>query len=320
METGSSGAAVAQLCAKCGTAFQLRFAYQRFVHNGSTYSVCSTACRTRVLQESEGPVRRRYGLAVLNQKGGTGKTTTSVSLAAGLARAGKKVLLIDCDSQGHVGVSLGVSSARSVYHLLVENAPVKDCAVSVEPNLDVIVSNETLASAEVFLARQEGSRDRLLRQRLQNAVGYDYILVDCAPSLSLMTMNALTLAEGILVPVSCDYLSLVGVKQILKTVRQVNEILAHPVKITGVLPTLYDPRNRISDESIATLRTHFGDRVLPPIRVNTRLKEAPSHGQSIFEYAPDSRGAEDYGRLVQWLIESVEGAQDKTDGTQTVTP
>jgi chromosome partitioning protein len=264
-----------------------------------------------------GESRRHYGLAVLNQKGGTGKTTTAVSLASGLARAGKRVLLIDCDAQGHVGVSLGVESRRSLYHVLVEGQPLSECVAEAMPGLDVLTANETLASAEVYLARLDGARDRLLRQRLGHVGAYDYVLLDCAPSLSLLTMNALTVAEGILVPVSCDYLSLVGVKQILKTVRHVNELLSHPVQILGVLPTLYDPRNRISDESIASLRAHFGDRVLPPIRVNTRLKEAPSHGRPIFDYAPDSRGAEDYARLVDWLVSAVEPAGRRKDGETT---
>jgi chromosome partitioning protein len=300
MSANGAAGGTGTTCDACGASFALRFAYQRFPQGGRTLHACSTGCRQRLSAGGTGGAPR-YGLAVLNQKGGTGKTTTSVNLAAGLARDGHRVLLVDCDSQGHVGVSLGVRGERSLYHVLVEGRPLEECVVNVAPGLDVLPSNETLAGAEVFLARQEGARDRLLRKRLAGATSYRFVLLDCAPSLSLLTMNALTVADGLLVPVSCDFLSLVGVRQIVKTVRQVNELLAHPLEIVGVLPTLYDQRNRISDESIAQLRAHFGDRVLEPIRINTRLREAPSHGLSIFDYAPESRGAEDYARLVGWL-------------------
>jgi chromosome partitioning protein len=239
----------------------------------------------------------------LNQKGGTGKTTTAVNLAAGLADQGHRVLLIDVDAQGHVGVSLGVRGERSLYHIVVEGADPADCIVPINEHLHVITSNETLASAEIFLARMDEGRDRILRGRMASITNYDYVLLDCGPSLSLLNMNALTFADELLVPVSCDFLSLVGVRQILKTVRHVNELLLHPIRILGVLPTFYDQRNRISDESVKSMQSHFRDRVLPPIRVNTRLKEAPSHRQTIFEYAPYSRGAADYRRLVRWVAE-----------------
>ncbi len=298
------------VCSACGTAFELKYAYQQAHTDGETVYFCSMECRNpvvtdyrrRAVHEDRGPMR----IAVLNQKGGTGKTTTTVSIGAGLAEAGHKVLIIDVDAQGHVGVSLGVEGTRSIYHLIVEKVPLEQAVVHARPNLDIVVGNETLASAEIVLARMNEGRDKVLREQLVDQSEYDFVLLDCGPSLSLLNMNALTFADHLIIPVSCDFLSLVGVKQVLKTLKNVNQVLMHPISILGILPTFYDMRNNISDEAVRTLRGHFGDKVLPPVRVNTRLKEAPSHRKSIFEYAPESRGAKDYKRLVDWLVKQQE--------------
>ena len=167
-------------------------------------------------------------LAVFNHKGGTGKTTTSVSVAAGLASRGLRVLLVDTDSQGNVAVSLDVKPQTTLYHVVVMGMKAKDAAVNVRPNLDVLASNETLAAAELYLAGRQ-NRDRILRDRLASATDdYDVVVLDCSPSLSLMNQNALVFADGILVPVACDFLSLVGVRQVIKTVKNVNSLLHHP--------------------------------------------------------------------------------------------
>lgn len=249
------------------------------------------------------PMHGPRRLAIFNHKGGTGKTTTSVSIAAGLAARGLRVLLVDTDSQGNVGVSLDTKAERSLYHVLVMGLKAKDAAVNVRPNLDLIVSNETLAAAELYLAGRQ-NRDRILRDRLAT-VGddYDVIVLDCSPSLSLMNQNALVFAEGILVPVACDFLSLVGVRQVIKTVKNVNSLLHHPVQIYGVLPTFYDNRARICRDAVETLKEHFGDRCLPPIRAAMNVKEAPAQGKTIFEYAPKSNAAEDYKRVVDLLVD-----------------
>lgn len=247
-------------------------------------------------------------LAIFNHKGGTGKTTTSVSVAAGLAKRGLKVLLVDTDSQGNVGVSLDVKSDKSLYHVLVMGLSAKDAAVNVRPNLDVLPSNETLAAAELYLAGRQ-NRDRILEQRLASATkDYDVVILDCSPSLSLLNQNALVFAEGILVPVACDFLSLVGVRQVIKTVKNVNALLHHPVQIYGVLPTFYDARARICRDAVDTLKQHFGDRCFSPIRAVTKLKEAPSQGKTIYEYAPDSLASVDYLRVVDRLIDGAAAA------------
>jgi chromosome partitioning protein len=238
-------------------------------------------------------------IAVFNHKGGTGKTTTAINLAAGLAESGRRVLLIDADGQGNVGASLGIRGQRSLYHVLVNGAKASDVAVPVREGLDVLTSNETLAAAELFLAERP-NRDRIMRERLGDACReYDTVVLDCAPALSLMNQNAMVYADSVVVPVACDYLSLVGVKQVLRTIRNVRELLQHEVELLGVLPTFFDVRNRISREAILTLRQHFESRCYDPIRINTKLREAPSAKQTIFEYAPKSHGAEDYMRLVQ---------------------
>ena len=246
----------------------------------------------------DGPKR----LAIFNHKGGTGKTTTSVSIAAGLAARGARVLLVDTDSQGNVAVSLGVKAERSLYHVLVMGLKAEAAVVPVRPNLDLLVSNETLAAAELYLAGRQ-NRDRVLRDRLSPLFdSYDVIVLDCSPSLSLMNQNALVTCDGVLVPVACDFLSLVGVRQVIKTVKNVNTLLHHPVQIYGVLPTFYDARARICRDAVETMTEHFGDRCLAPIRSTIKIKEAPAQGKTIFEYAADSNAAQDYLRVVDRLV------------------
>lgn len=280
----------------------------------------SDACPTAQPVETiaRGTKRRIHApsrLAVFNHKGGTGKTTTSVSLAAGLAARGLRVLLVDTDSQGNVSVSLGAKTEKTLYHVLVMGVRPADAAVRVRPNLDLIAANETLAAAELYLAGRQ-NRDRILRDRLSSAFdGYDVVLLDCSPSLSLMNQNALTTSDGILVPVACDFLSLVGVRQVVKTVKNVNALLHHPVQIYGVLPTFYDARARICRDSIDALRAHFGDRVLPPIRQAIRIKEAPAQGKTIFEFAPDSNASEDYERIVDLLVRGPGGELKQAVGS-----
>jgi chromosome partitioning protein len=318
-------------CSACQKRFYVELVSQVVRVRGELRHACSDECRQQVLAEADGArlgavaqatpapaaatptaaasvraARRIHApprLAIFNHKGGTGKTTTSVSIAAGLAARGVRVLLVDTDSQGNVGVSLGVKAEKTLYHVLVMGVRPADAAVRVRPNLDLVVANETLAAAELYLAGRQ-NRDRILRERLASAFDdYDILLLDCSPSLSLMNQNALVVADGIIVPVACDFLSLVGVRQVIRTVKNVNSLLHHPVQIYGVLPTFYDARARICRDAIDALKEHFGDRVMPPIRQATRIKEAPAQGKTIFELAPESNSAEDYARIVDLLID-----------------
>lgn len=241
-------------------------------------------------------------IAVFNHKGGTGKTTTAVTLAAGLAARGKRTLLVDTDGQGNVAVSLALTVERSLYHVLVMGLPVSDAVVHAGGNLHVLPANETLAAAELYLAGRR-QRDRVLATRLAQArADYDYVVVDCSPSLSLMNQNALVMSDAVLCPVACDYLSLVGVRQVLRTIKSVNKHLNHPVRLWGVLPTLFDARARICHEALDTLRDHFKERCFEPVRLAIKVKEAPAQGKTLLDYAPGASATTDYLRVVDRLL------------------
>ncbi len=247
------------------------------------------------------------GIAVLNHKGGTGKTTTAVNLAAGLAEAGHRVLLIDADPQGAVGTSLGIQGEYGTHHLLAAQAAVADCAVPIRDNLDIVTTDHRLATLEARLAMNPEER-MILRRALERTPEYAFVVVDCPPAISPL-VDAVLLATGeIVVPVSCDYLSMVTVKQIFATVERMSRTVTQAghaprvIEVTGVLPTFYDVRNRISHDVLTTLESYFPQKVLPPVRVNTKLREAPSWRKTIFEYAPTSHGAEDYRVVVEHVL------------------
>lgn len=319
-------------CDACHKTFRVELAMQVLATKNGRRHACSEACRAQLLAEASGatlgspedelppvlqpsrassvvqlkPVAQKptnaRRLAVFNHKGGTGKTTTSVSLAAAFAQKGQRVLLVDTDSQGNVAASLGIKAEKSLYHVLVMGLRIDDAVVNVRPNLDLLPSNETLAAAELYLAGRQ-NRDRILRDRLTPAVSkYDVIVLDCSPSLSLLNQNALVFAEGIVVPVACDYLSLVGVRQVVKTVKSVNQHLHHPVEIEAVLPTFFDGRARICRDALDTLRQHFGTRCFEPVRSAIKVKEAPAQGKTIFEHAPESSASEDYLKAAERLL------------------
>ena len=291
-------------CSVCGSRFEARFAFQvATLGSGERRFFCKVECRKSGLGAHGFKARRARRIAILNQKGGTGKTTTAINLAAGLAEKGGNVLLIDTDSHGNVGASLGVRGEKTLYHVIVEGLSPDLAIVPVRGNLDVLCSDATLAAADVWLARLDEGRDRVLCTRLEGAVRrWDYVILDCGPSLSLLNQNALRFVDEVLIPVSCDYLALVGVKQVLRTLRDVDRHLHHGVRITGVIPTFYDGRVKLAKEAVDTLKGHFKDQLFPPIRRSTKLAEAPSHRQTIFEYASDSHGAEDYRVLVDRFI------------------
>lgn len=286
-------------CSACGKNFGLEFTWQVAVSDAGTRYACSEGCRARVEKAPAARAPRR--IAVFNHKGGTGKTTTSINVAAGLAEAGMRVLLIDVDPQGNVGVSLGVRGDTTLYHVLVLGHDPGKVAVPVRSNLDVITSNESLAAAELYLAARP-NRDRVLRERMAGCDAYDAVVLDCSPSLSLLNQNALCYADSVLIPVSCDYLALVGVKQCVRTLKNVHEHLKHPVHILGVVPTFYDARQKLAKEVTDTLKAKFGDLCMAPVRANMKLREAPAAKQTIFEYAPDSNGAEDYRAVVKTVV------------------
>jgi chromosome partitioning protein len=301
-------------CSACGQSFRPAFVFQIAVNPaGERNHFCSLDCRKAYLGAEAFRAKRARRVAILNQKGGTGKTTTAVNLAAGLAERENDCLLIDTDAQGNVGVSLGVAGEQSLYHVLVDGADPDDASVPVRQHLDVITSDSTLAAAEIWLARQNpDQRSKVLTKRLnlmQVSRRYDYVIIDCGPSLNLLNQNALSYADEVIIPVTCDYLALVGVKQVLRTIKDVERHLNHAVRVSAVLPTFYDGRTRLAREVLETLQGHFKHKCLEPIRHNTRLAEAPSHKKTIFEYAPTSHGAADYNRVCDWVIATTTGAE-----------
>lgn len=294
-------------CTTCNTAFEPKFAYQMASIDGEQRYFCSMECRQAPVQNAIRKTRGAKRIAVMNQKGGTGKTTTTVSLAHGLAERGYKTLVVDMDSQGNVGVCLGETGSKTLYDVMINNVAPSSAAKQVRDNLDLLASNDLLAKVEVHLAHVEDPA-HVLKNRFRDVTDYDYIILDCGPSLSLLNQNALYFSDEVLIPVACDYLSLVGVKQIIKTLKNVQQQLRHPITIFGVLPTFYDVRNNISHEVVKTLERYFKDKVLEPIRINTKLKEAPSKQMSVFEYAPKSGAADDYRALVDRVIRSEHAA------------
>ncbi len=237
-------------------------------------------------------------IAVVNHKGGTGKTTTAVHLAAGLADEGRRVLLIDLDPQGNIGQWFGIDGKRvRVVDLLESRAGPAECAVEVREGLDVIASDWRLAEAEEDLIRGR-EREKWLGRRLSKLRGYDFVIVDCAPSMSLLTSSALHYADEVVIPISMEYLALFGVKQIIENILRMNSSNGSKLRITAVVPTFYQRNLRKSGQILRALEKHFRGAVAEPIRINVRLSEAPSHRQTIYEYSPRSHGAEDYRRLV----------------------
>ncbi len=245
-------------------------------------------------------------IACANQKGGVGKTTTVVNIGSYLALAGERVLVVDLDPQGNATSGLGLDRnviERSVYDAVIDGARIGDLTLRGPiDGLDVVPSAIALAGAEVELAPIEGRERRLARLLSEITDAYDYILVDCPPSLGLLTVNALTAAESVLVPLQCEYYALEGLTQLLATLDLVRDHLNPVLTIKGIVLTMYDGRTNLSADVAAEVRRHLGDRVFQTvIPRNVRLSEAPSHGLPISRYAPDSTGAVAYAALANEL-------------------
>jgi len=246
-------------------------------------------------------------IAIANQKGGVGKTTTSVNLGAGLAQVGKKVLLIDIDAQGNATTGVGIEKSeldQCIYNVLVEDADVQGVIQkTATENLDVLPATIQLAGAEIELVPTISREVRLQRalQPIRNE--YDYIIIDCPPSLGLLTINALTAADSVIIPVQCEYYALEGLSQLLNTVRLVQKHLNKNLAIQGVLLTMLDARTNLGIQVIDEVKKYFRDKVYRSIIPrNVRLSEAPSHGKPIMQYDAKSRGAEVYIDLAEEVI------------------
>jgi chromosome partitioning protein len=249
---------------------------------------------------------RIYALA--NQKGGVGKTTTAVNLGAYLAAQGRRVLLVDVDPQANATSSLGLDKtalARSVYDLLVGAEPPSHLInLTSCPGLDVMPSSPALAGAEVELVDLVGRETRLRRALEQIRSRYDYILVDTPPSLGMLTLNALVAADGVLIPVQCEYLPLEGLTQLLQTIELVRQSLNPHLSIRGLIMTMYDSRINLARQVVDDIQQHFHSSVFASIIPRSvKLSEAPSYGESILTYAPESTGGRAYAALCQELLQ-----------------
>lgn len=261
-------------------------------------------------------------ITVANQKGGVGKTTTAVNLAAVIAKWGHKVLLVDADPQGNATSGIGIlrgSFRKSLYHSLVLDEPVSSITLkSTIESLEIIPANKDLAGAEIELVEVEQREFRLKRALGSIEQNYDYMIVDCPPSLGLLTLNALTAAKSLLVPIQCEYYALEGVTELFDTLARIRRLHNPGLMIEGLLLTMYDERTNLSAAVAADLRDFYGLQVFQTvIPRNVRLAEAPSYGKPIISYDAHSKGAEAYSQLAREIVYESKGTGSRT-GSSTV--
>ena len=250
-------------------------------------------------------------IAFSNQKGGVGKTTTCVNLSAYTARAGKRVLVVDMDPQGNASSALGFferKDKKSVYEVLVGDIEAAGAVKKTEnEGLDIITSSGDLAGAELELAQVMIGRERVLDEKIEAVKeGYDFVFIDCPPSLGLLTVNSLAAADGVVVPIQCEYFALEGLSQMMNTIKLVKKFLRPAIEVEGVVITLYDGRAKLSKGVVGEIEKVFGDKVyLTKIPRNVRLAEAPSYGKPVSDYDPKCAGAQAYEKLAEEFLRRI---------------
>ena len=242
-------------------------------------------------------------ISVINQKGGTGKTTTTINLGSALQRLGKKVLLIDLDPQANLSYSLGITEPEKTIADLFQGTAKLEQVVVQREGMDVVPGTTEMVDIEVSLVTQK-EREQFLRNFLQNIKKYNYIFIDCPPSLSVLTLNALTASSDVLLPLQMEVLTLQGLSQILSTVGQVRQAVNPDLKVAGIVVVMYDKRRKLSREVEEILQDNINEKVFDSkIRINVKLAEAPSFGQSILSYDAASAGAQDYLQLAEEFLQ-----------------
>jgi chromosome partitioning protein len=243
-------------------------------------------------------------IAIVGFKGGIGKTTTCVSLGAALAQKGRRVLLIDVDAQANLSTALGIEDyTKSLADVLIGKARAEECVLEARENLYLLPSSLRLFDAQQRIVMEMG-REGMFAELFARLTGYDYQLLDCGPSISLTTVNAVAYVEEVFIPVSMEMLALAGAHNFMRYLRDLSRMLGSGAAIRLIIPTFYDARRRVSDLVLESLIKDFGSRVTDPIRIDTKLSEAPGVGETIFEYAPGGRGATDYAQLAE-LVEGL---------------
>lgn len=247
-------------------------------------------------------------ISIANQKGGVGKTTTSINLSAALAELGKKVLLVDADPQANSSSGLGIEIrdlSKTIYECLVNNIDPRKAILKTEvKNLDLLPSHIDLVGAEIELMNMDNRETRLKRVLSEVDTDYDYIIIDCSPSLGIITVNALTASHSLIIPVQCEFFALEGIAKLLNTVKIIKSNLNPSLQIEGFLGTMYDSRLRLSQQVLDEIKRHFGDLMFHTVIARSvRLSEAPSHGLSVLEYDRKSKGAIGYIALAKELLQ-----------------
>ncbi|MBU0979894.1 MAG: ParA family protein [Nanoarchaeota archaeon] len=240
-------------------------------------------------------------ICIINQKGGVGKTTTTVNLAAGLSRNDRKVLVLDLDAQGNIASCLPVTSQKDIFNFLLENADIGECITPMGRNLDIVRSNERIAKAEYYLSKEK-FKEGVLRKRMQDIKGYDYVLIDCPPSLGLLNQNAMLYATEAIIPTTTEPLGIEAARKMVEILKQINDVFEHNISISKVVPTFFDRRNKICKTIYNEIQNEFYELTSDPIRINSKLKEAPLKKLSIYKYDKNGNGSKDYMSLVKSVM------------------